>query len=100
MEINEQVTVESEDSESLSAPEQQTIVTELNPEGKVKLEVIQSLLEPCDRVTYGQRLRDGAQKLEISVRSVQRLFKKYQEQGLIAIDLLGNKNKYRESRLF
>jgi putative transposase len=85
MEIKEQVIFESADPESLSAPEQQTIVTELNPEGKVKLEVIQSLLEPCDRVTYGQRLRDGAQKLEISVRSVQRLFKKYQEQGLIAL---------------
>jgi putative transposase len=85
MEIKEQVTVESAHQESLSAPEQQTIVTELIPEGKVRLEVIQSLLEPCDRVTYGQRLRDGAQKLKISVRSVQRLFKKYQEQGLVAL---------------
>ena len=56
MEIKEQVTVESADPELLSAPEQQTIVTELTPEGAVKLEVIQSLLEPCDRVTYGQRL--------------------------------------------
>jgi hypothetical protein len=64
---------------------QQTIVTELSSEGQVKLEVMQSLLEPCDRVTSGQRLRDGAQKLDISVRSVQRLFKKYQEQGLVAL---------------
>ena len=85
MEIKEQVTVESADPELLSAPEQQTIVTELTPEGKVKLEAIQSLLEPCDRVTYSQRLRDGAQKLDISVRSLQRLFKKYQEQGLLAL---------------
>ncbi len=40
---------------------------------------IQSLLEPCDRATYGERLRAGAKKLDISVRSLQRLFKKYQE---------------------
>jgi putative transposase len=82
MQIKEQVTNEGAAAESLarkSALEQQTIVTELNPEGQLKLEVIQSLLEPCDRVTYGQRLRDGAQKLDISVRSVQRLFKKYGE---------------------
>jgi hypothetical protein len=88
MEIKEQgispgATPESSARES--EPEQQTIVTELNLEGKVKPEVIQSSIEPCDRVTYGQRLRDGAQKLEISVRSVQRLFKKYQEQGLVAL---------------
>ena len=77
MEIKEQAISEGaapESSARESAPEQQTIVTELNPEGQLKLEVIQSLLEPCDRVTYGQRLRDGAQKLEMSVRSLQRLF--------------------------
>jgi putative transposase len=88
IEIEEQVT---SDDASRPSPHQETstakstIVTELNPDGQLKLEVIQSLLEPCDRVTYGQRLRDGAQKLEISVRSVQRLFKKYQEQGLVAL---------------
>ena len=82
---------EIEDDESLGLPshdhppEQQTIVTDLNPEAQIRLEVIQSLLEPCDRVTYGQRLRDGAQKLEISVRSLQRLFKSYQGKGLLAL---------------
>jgi putative transposase len=88
IEIEEQVT-NNDDFRPLppqeSSKAKSTIVTELNPEGQLKLEVIQSLLEPCDRVTYGQRLRDGAQKLEISVRSVQRLFKKYQEQGLVAL---------------
>ena len=82
---------EIEDDESLGLPshdhppEQQTIVTDLNPAAQLRLEVIQSLLEPCDRVTYGQRLRDGAQKLEISVRSLQRLFKSYQGKGLLAL---------------
>jgi hypothetical protein len=79
IETEKQVTSDDGSRESPSGEtttEQQTIVSELSLEGQLKLEVIQSLLEPCDRVTYGQRLRDGAQKLEISVRSVQRLFKK------------------------
>ena len=46
------------------------IASELEGTAKIRLEVIQSLLEPCDRVTYGERLRSGAQKLGISVRSV------------------------------
>ncbi len=61
------------------------IASEISGEAQLKLEIIQSLLEPCDRSTYGQRLKDGAEKLGISVRSVQRLFKKYQEQGLTAL---------------
>ena len=47
--------------------------------------MIQSLVEPCDRTTYGERLREGAKKLDISVRSVQRLFKRYQQEGLTAL---------------
>ena len=66
--------------------QEKTVVTsELEGIAKVRLEVIQSLLEPCDRATYGERLKSGAKKLDISVRSVQRLFKKYQEQGLTAL---------------
>ncbi len=61
------------------------IASEISGEAQLKLEIIQSLLEPCDRSTYGQRLKDGAEKLGISVRSVQRLFKKYQEQSLTAL---------------
>ncbi|HEY9769521.1 MAG TPA: helix-turn-helix domain-containing protein [Coleofasciculaceae cyanobacterium] len=70
----------------LKAEKKETFVTsELKEIAKVRLEVIQSLLEPCDRTTYGERLRSGAKKLGISVRSLQRLFKKYQEQGLTAL---------------
>ena len=66
--------------------QQEIVVTsELEGKAKARLEVIQNLLEPCDRTTYGERLRAGAQKLGISVRSLQRLFKKYQEQGLTAL---------------
>jgi putative transposase len=69
----------------VESKERNKIASELPIFAKVKLEVIQSLIEPCDRSTYGQRLREGAQKLGISVRSVQRLFKKYQEEGLAAL---------------
>lgn len=65
--------------------ESNLIASELPEAARVKLAVIQSLLEPCDRVTYGERLREGAEKLGLSVRSVQRLFKNYQEKGLIAL---------------
>jgi putative transposase len=33
-----------------------TIVSELNAEAQLKLAVIQSLMAPCDRATYGQKL--------------------------------------------
>jgi putative transposase len=56
-----------------------TVTSELEGVAKVRLEIIQSLLEPCDRAIYGERLRG------VSVRSLQRLFKKYQEQGLTAL---------------
>ena len=65
--------------------EKAIVTSELEGIAKVRLEVIQSLIEPCDRATYGERLRSGAKKLDISVRSLQRLFKKYQEQGLTAL---------------
>ena len=36
-----------------------TIVEQLDEEVQRKLEVIQSLLEPCDRVTHGEKLREA-----------------------------------------
>jgi putative transposase len=68
-----------------SPPERNIIVSDLSPAEQMKLAVIQILLQPTDRTTYGQRLREGAMKLDTSVRSVQRMFKKYQIQGLEAL---------------
>lgn len=60
-----------------------TIITDLvSVEASLELQVIQKLLEPCDRKTYGQRLKAAAEKLECSVRTVQRLVKKWEEDGL------------------
>jgi putative transposase len=40
---------------------------------------------PRHRHTYGQRLKEAAEKLGKSKRTVQRLVKKWEEEGLIAI---------------
>ncbi len=50
----------------------------LSDEAQLKMEVIESLLATCDRKTYGQKLREAADKLGKSVRSVQRLVNKYE----------------------
>lgn len=73
------------------------IVSELNSDAQKKLEVLQSLMEPCDRATYGQKLREAAEKLGISLRSVQRLVKRWEQEGLasIARDSRRDKGRHR-----
>lgn len=62
------------------------IITELSASDKEMLELIQKLLEPCDRITYGQRQREVAAKLGKSVRTVRRLVKKWEQEGLAALE--------------
>ena len=61
------------------------IIADLDEETQKKIEVIQTLLEPCDRKTYGKRLREAAEKLGKSKRTVQRLVKKWEEEGLTGL---------------
>ncbi|MBD2665615.1 integrase, catalytic region [Richelia sinica FACHB-800] len=61
------------------------IITELSADDKELLEVIQKLLEPCDRKTYGERKRTVADKLGRSLRTVQRRVKQWEEEGLAAL---------------
>lgn len=61
------------------------IVTELSDEAKLKMEVIQSLLEAGDRTTYVARLQEAATKLGKSVRTVRRLVKKWEQEGLVGL---------------
>ncbi len=68
-----------------SAQPPEAIVSELPEQVRQKLEIVQSLLEPCDRSAYGEKLRGFAQKRGVSVRSIQRLFKRYQDEGLTAL---------------
>ncbi|UNU24242.1 Mu transposase C-terminal domain-containing protein [Microcoleus vaginatus] len=62
--------------------EANTIASEFSDEAKLKIEVIQSLMEAGDRATYAQKLKEAAQKLGKSVRTVRRLVDKWEEQGL------------------
>lgn len=81
----------------LQPTESNMVVTELDAEAQQKLEVIQSLIEPCDRATYGQKLRDAAEKLGVSVRTVQRLVKRWELEGIagIAQEPRADKGKHR-----
>lgn len=58
----------------------------LSGEQRLKLEIIRSLREPCDRLTYGKRLKEAATKLGKSERTVRRLVKAWQEEGLAALE--------------
>ena len=64
--------------------ESNKIATQLSSEAILKQEVILSLLEPCDRSIYGQKLIDAAAKLGCSTRTVQRLVKKWEQVGSVA----------------
>lgn len=86
--------------DSSKEPQSNEIVTQLSHEERYVLEVIQTLLEPCDRKTYGQRQREAAVKLGKSVRTVRRLVKKWEEQGLTAFQTTkrADKGKHRIDR--
>ena len=64
-----------EDKNSQIERERNEVVAELDEEAQLKLEVIQNLLEPCDRATYGKRLEEAADKLGKSKRTVDLLQK-------------------------
>ncbi len=66
-------------------PENNEVVVEFDEEAQLKIEIIQTLLEPCDRKTYGKKLDEAAKKLGKSKRTVQRLVKKWEEEGLAAL---------------
>lgn len=77
-----------QDDHSLELPipeDANEIVTDFSEDAKLMQEVIQSLLEPCDRITYGQRQREAAAKLGKSVRTIRRLVKKWEAEGLSAL---------------
>ena len=85
-----------------SQMENMRIVEQLDEEAQRKLEVIQSLLEPCDRTTYGQKLREATLKLGCSVRTVQRLVKRWEVEGVSALMTSGraDQGKHRISEFW
>ncbi|MEH1907696.1 Mu transposase C-terminal domain-containing protein [Nostoc sp.] len=77
--------------------EANVIVSKLSDEALVKMEVIQSLLKNSDRTTYTQKLKEAAEKLGKSVRTVRRLVDKWEQEGLagLAQDQRVDKGKHR-----
>lgn len=71
--------------EGANLTEASVIVTELSDEALLKMEVIQSLLEPSDR-PVGERLQEAAAKLGKSVRTVRRLLDKWEQEGLLGVN--------------
>jgi putative transposase len=72
--------------------------TQLSPEAKQKLESILRLLDPCQsRQEYGQRLREEAAKLKVSVRTMQRYISAWRDKGLVGLqnDMRSDKGKSR-----
>ncbi|MEH2412425.1 Mu transposase C-terminal domain-containing protein [Nostoc sp.] len=65
--------------------EANVIVSKLSDEALLKMEVIQSLLENSDRTTYTQKLKEAAEKLGKSVRTVRRLVDKWEHEGLAGL---------------
>lgn len=65
--------------------EANVIASELDDDAKLKMEVIQSLIEAGDRTSYAQKLKEAAEKLGKSVRTVRRLVDKWEEQGLLGL---------------
>jgi putative transposase len=48
------------------------------------LDALSPLMEPCDRKTYSLRLQEAAERLGRSKRTIQRLMKRWQEDGISA----------------
>jgi putative transposase len=80
--LNDDSIVTPEDGKQLSEDSHAIAVDDLSKDGKINLEIIRNLQEPCDRATYGRKLREAADRLRKSVRSVQRLVKKWEAEGL------------------
>lgn len=82
--------------------QQNVIFPELDDEAQRKVEVIQTLLEPCDRTTYGEKLREAAEKLNCTVRTVQRLVKRWEQEGASAFVASGraDRGKHRISEFW
>ena len=61
------------------------LITQLSPEEQKIADVIEYLLEPCDRKTYGEKLKRASIRLNKSVRTIQRYVKQWEKDGLHGI---------------
>lgn len=71
---------------------------QLSPSAQRRLESILKLLEPCpSKKEYGQRLREEAERLGVSVRTMQRYISAWRDKGLVGLedDVRADKGKSR-----
>ena len=61
------------------------IPSALSPEAQVKLEVIESLLAAENKQVYAERLKQAAVRLAKSERTIRRLVKKWEQDGLVGL---------------
>nr|OEJ78044.1 hypothetical protein A5482_04300 [Cyanobacterium sp. IPPAS B-1200] len=61
------------------------LITQLSPEEQKIADVIEDLLQPCDRKTYGEKLKRASIRLNKSVRTIQRYVKQWEKDGLYQI---------------
>jgi putative transposase len=61
------------------------IPSALSPEAQLKLDVIESLLAAENKQVYAERLKQAAVKLDKSERTIRRLVKKWEQDGLVGL---------------
>ncbi|PHV61494.1 Mu transposase C-terminal domain-containing protein [Cyanobacterium aponinum] len=70
------------DNQFSDSPE---LISQLSPEDQKIADVIENLLQPCDKKTYGKKLKQASDQLKKSVRTIQRYVKQWEENGLVGI---------------
>jgi putative transposase len=73
------------------------IPTTLSPEAQLKLEIIEGLLVAPNKKLYAARIKEAAVKLGKSERTIRRLVKNWEQEGLVGLTRSGrtDKGKYR-----
>lgn len=67
-----------------SAAETNVIPLEISEEARRWQQAIEELRQPCDRKTYGQRKRAIADRFGVSLKTIERKVKAWEEKGILA----------------
>ena len=61
------------------------IVTQLSERQRLRVEVIQDLMAAPDRASYRQRQQSAAERLDLSLSSIQRLVREWKQKGIAGL---------------
>lgn len=73
------------DQEEVKLATQPEIVAQLSERQRQRLEVIQNLIAAPDQATYRQRQQAAAERLNLSISSIQRLVREWEKQGIAGL---------------